>query len=601
MASNAIAKLQDANLKAAKIRNPPTPKLRKLKPIGHGGYGTVWKFGTNDRDVARKFFDQKALQQAEYAVVRSCATLSNSAESANIIKSFGAAVDLNAPDGEKYWIDYELAHLGDLDHELRRKMIHFPTAAAIRDLVLDCLGGLNFLHQRMAMTHNDIKPANILIFPARSRCVCKIADLGCATKIPASGAVHKVRLATWGYTAPEVFNYKREVALSDFRTTGKLDVYGLGAALYEVLEGRAVMQYSAAMGGALTLYDKERHKPNRQRQALLAWNATINAAKEFFANKFFTPIPGGMNVNEVSRDVCMTVGLMCYAKPELRPDAEECIQLIKCPENPTGNNPATNVGTSPMTAASVVCGGNSPMTAQLIAIASVGNSPMPVQSVVNVGVSPMAAQPVTNVGVSPIVVHSVIAQTKSCTKPKRKRHSPTPSDVIMIGDTPSLHSAVNVPTQLLTPPPAKKPHMQHAAAANAAAAVNVRDRLRAHLVQRAAAVETESATATSKHTLLVRLLEFVHTTVSIQTTNAELKAMCPPIFVDRVNQLFANEMEKRLPVNAIGRELFDVLITDPHCKVSSKIFCFKLRTNRSELCWENLKAQRKVAEAAKKQ
>ena len=261
----------------------------------------------------------------EYAVVRSCATLSNSAESENIIKSFGSAMDLNAPDREKYWIDYELAHIGDLHNELRRKMIHFPTATAIRDLVLDCLRGINFLHQKMGMTHNDIKPPNILIFPARSRCVCKIADLGCASNIPANGVLYKVRLATWGYSAPEVFNYKREVVASDFPTTGKLDVYGLGAALYEVLDGREIMQYSAVMGKALTLYEKERHNPNHQRQAVLAWNATCDAAKEFFGKKFFTPIPSGTNVKEASRVVCMAVGFMCYAKPELRPNAEECI------------------------------------------------------------------------------------------------------------------------------------------------------------------------------------------------------------------------------------------------------------------------------------
>ena len=108
-------------------------------------------------------------------------------------------------------------------------------------------------------------------------------------------------------------------------------------------------------------------------------------------NKFITPIPNGANVKEVSRVVCMTIGLMCYAKPELLPNAEECIQLIKRPETPTANKPAMNVGTSPMTAVSVLSGGNSPMTAQMIATASVENSAMPTHSVVDVGVSPMAA------------------------------------------------------------------------------------------------------------------------------------------------------------------------------------------------------------------
>jgi serine/threonine protein kinase len=587
MASGVTAKLEGANLKVSAIGNPPARKIGKLLLLGSGGYGEVWKFGTTNGDVARKFFEAQALHQAEYEVVQSCWAFSNSAVPNNVIKSFGSGMDEDAPVGERYWIDYELAHMGDLRHELRRKMVHFPTAAATRDLVLDCLAGINFLHQKVAMTHNDIKPENILIFPGRSSCICKIADLGCASQIPANGAVYKVHIATWGYTAPEVFNYKREVIASAPRTTGKLDVYGLGAALCEVLDGRPVTQYPAVMAKALTLYEHERLKPNRQRQAALAWIGTCNAAKEFFYNKFFAPIPSGTNVNNVYREVCIAVGLMCYASPQLRPDAEECIQLIRSAATAAARNVVTDAGTSPMAAALAVCGGNSPMTAQLIEIASVGNSAMTPQAEANVAVSAMAAQVIAIAGGSPGRIPATNDKADSCTKPKRKQNLPPPADIIVIEDTPPARSTANATTQLQAPPPPKKPHMQPVVAA-----VSIRERVRANLLQRAEAAQR--APALSKHTL-ARLVEAIHTDVTMRTT----KATCQSVFADVLDRLRASETEKCLGINAAGRELFEVLMADTHYSSIQKVFYFNLLTNRGESCWRSLKAQHKMAAAKK--
>ena len=46
-------------------------------------------------------------------------------------------------------------------------------------------------------------------------------------------------------------------------------------------------------------------------------------------------------------------------------------------------------------------------------------------------------------------------------------------------------------------------------------------------------------------------------------------------------------------INAIGRELFDILMADPKYAQFAKSY-FKTLTNRGDRCWKTLKAQRKA-------
>lgn len=98
----------------------------------------------------------------------------------------------------------------------------------IRNLVLDIMSGLQYIHKKGIM-HRDLKPSNILIHKDKR---AKIGDFGIARKCkisPADGTLENgfsQNVGTYPYVAPEVINstvYDK-----------KADLYSLGMILFEM-------------------------------------------------------------------------------------------------------------------------------------------------------------------------------------------------------------------------------------------------------------------------------------------------------------------------------------------------------------------------------
>ena len=96
--------------------------------------------------------------------------------------------------------------------------------AAFEAVAVQCLRALDFIHTR-GWRHNDIKPQNIMLGPAR---LVKLLDFGLAR--PIDGAVEGGPSGTLHYVAPEI--------LSRSAGDGRSDLYALGIVLYEILAGR---------------------------------------------------------------------------------------------------------------------------------------------------------------------------------------------------------------------------------------------------------------------------------------------------------------------------------------------------------------------------
>jgi WD40 repeat protein len=115
---------------------------------------------------------------------------------------------------------------GDLTQHLPR-LADDPRAAA--KLVGTLADAIHHAHQR-GILHRDLKPRNILLDADGEP---QITDFGLAKQIDASGELTEsgAIVGTVGYMAPEQARGDRTITIA-------VDVYGLGAILYELLTGR---------------------------------------------------------------------------------------------------------------------------------------------------------------------------------------------------------------------------------------------------------------------------------------------------------------------------------------------------------------------------
>jgi tRNA A-37 threonylcarbamoyl transferase component Bud32 len=209
-------------------------KYRIEATIGRGGFGHVYRAReqlTGEtvaiKELVPELVDDPQMVQRFIQEARATLRLThpNIARTYNIFR-----------DGDTYYLAMEYLAGGSLASRLSRKPgASLPVDEAVR-IVGDLCTGLEYAH-RQGVVHCDLKPANVL-FDAHG--TVRLADFGVAhvSEQLMTRRVHTgtgMAMGTVRYMAPE--------QLEGVRDDPRVDIYALGALLYEMLAGRPYLDF----------------------------------------------------------------------------------------------------------------------------------------------------------------------------------------------------------------------------------------------------------------------------------------------------------------------------------------------------------------------
>jgi serine/threonine protein kinase/Tfp pilus assembly protein PilF len=260
---------------------PSIPGLELIEVLGSGGMGVVFKGkqAKLDRDVAVKFLHDAHRADSEHRErflqeARAVARLRHP----HLVQvyEFGEASAAGGAASQPYLV-LEYVSGGSLADLLRRSPQPPREAARLVEMLADAI---HYAHQQ-GVIHRDLKPANVLLAGSRESAmgtgdsssdtwnsrlqtthsllpIPKITDFGLAKFSAGAGLTQTGDvLGTPSYMAPE-----QTVGKSDVITTA-VDVYGLGAILYEALTGRPPFQAETAIATVAQVRQDEPVSPRR--------------------------------------------------------------------------------------------------------------------------------------------------------------------------------------------------------------------------------------------------------------------------------------------------------------------------------------------------
>jgi serine/threonine-protein kinase len=197
-------------------------RFRVERRLGRGGMAAVYLAYDEalDRQVAVKILESLAGDADSRKRFLREARLAARLTHPNVVAVFDSGEDGGAP-----YIVMEYVEGATLAELIARRG-RLPPDEVVA-LGLQACAGLQHAHDS-GLVHRDVKPQNLLV---RADGTLKVSDFGIAvsneaTRITTDGTI----LGTAAYLAPE--------QLSGQQVSGRVDVYGLGAVLYEALTGR---------------------------------------------------------------------------------------------------------------------------------------------------------------------------------------------------------------------------------------------------------------------------------------------------------------------------------------------------------------------------
>ncbi|VAH32342.1 unnamed protein product [Triticum turgidum subsp. durum] len=223
---------QDGGIIAFRYTNLQWATRNFSEKLGAGGFGSVFKAYLSDSvTMAVKRLDGACQGEKQF---RAEVTTVGVIQHINLVRLIGFCCK-----GERRLLAYEYMPNRSLDIHLFQKNNTVLNWGTRFKIALGVARGLAYLHESCQdlIIHRDIKPQNILL---DASFVAKIADFGMAKLIGRDfSRVLTTARGTIGYLAPEW--------ISGVAITAKVDVYGYGMVLMEIISGRpnSLEQYTA--------------------------------------------------------------------------------------------------------------------------------------------------------------------------------------------------------------------------------------------------------------------------------------------------------------------------------------------------------------------
>ena len=218
--------------------NQPVEKIRDfliLKEIGQGSFGSVFlvEKETNKKKYALKVINKDFLsrtERTEEALIERL--ILSKCKHPSIVR-----LSLSFQTKHKLFFVMEYCPNKDLDELLRKLNTLEPNLAF--QIICELVNVIDYLHNDMNISHNDLKPSNILLDSnfhiklidfSTAKVKDKIFDKKKGDFIPSEESISKDIIGTAEFISPEMINQK----ITDYKTN---DIWSLGIIIYLIFNG----------------------------------------------------------------------------------------------------------------------------------------------------------------------------------------------------------------------------------------------------------------------------------------------------------------------------------------------------------------------------